>query len=156
MSCLSTDTIPSQNLPICLTLYSMQYDTSSITNVWNTITTIPTNKQKYRVWFVDTGSLIHHFHENSFSLRIVYEGDIKCYINWEKFPITGTVVIGSKQYIVNSKELRVNGNNYQEDKSLEIKFEFKDKLCVNTEKLMSLHLYIYDNPCGIEELFIQR
>lgn len=152
MSCLPTETIPPQNLPICLTSYSIRFNTSFITNVWNTITTLPTNKQKYRVWVINIGSFINNFHEKDISFQIIYEGDRSCYINWEKFPITGTVIIGSKQYIVNSEELRVYGDNYQQDKYLEIKFEFKNRICVNTEKLMSINLYIYDNPCGIEEL----
>jgi hypothetical protein len=138
--------VPPENLPICLREYTITFNSEQIRNVWNTITLYPTNKEFFRVWQMLYAGYISYFQKNQFILRITFTGTSPFIIDWETFPITGNITVGSKTYIVNSKQLSVVGQNYIPDKYLEIVCTFKENLCVPKEQVISINFLIYDNP----------
>lgn len=138
--------IPPENLPICLREYIISFNSEKILNGWNTITLFPTNKELFRLWQIQYAGYILFIQTNQFIVTITFTGTSPFKINWETFPITGTITIGGKTYIVNSKQVSVVGQNYIENKYLELVCTFKEKLCVCEQTLFSFNFLVYDNP----------
>jgi len=151
--------IPPENSPICLIRFETFSSTMDIR--WMNVVLTPTNKPRYRVWNMSySGFLSTKKKISRMEMTFVFTGTTSYLIDFEKFPITGTMSIHGKNYVLNGKHVSVSGRmgcftnidtpvdfgpGCTVPNCIVFVYEFDSPVC-GSSRLFSIHQDIYDNP----------
>lgn len=140
--------IPPENLPICLRSTALTVNPPVLTVGWYTVVLTPTHRPGFRVWTIKIAAVAVVSDPATVStlvFRLKFTGSSVYTIDWEAFPIVGTVTVGNESFIVNSTALQVDGQNAVQNRSLDIRFEFTGSpVVMNPQDLFFAHIDVYD------------